>query len=74
MFPGHLTNNLAVAEKCELRQVERSSPGTYCNTLGQSMVDAMGECLMESVGDSMVDSVGESLDLVKVVVVDESLE
>ena len=41
MFPGHLTNNLSVAEKCELRQVQGSCPGSHCNTLGETMVDGM---------------------------------
>ena len=38
------------------------------------MVDSMGECLMESMVTSMGESPGESLDLVEVVVLEESLE
>ena len=65
MFPGHLTNNLSVAEKCELRQIQGSGPCSHCHALGEIMVD--------SVGEGMVDGVRESLDFVEVVV-EESLE
>ena len=61
MFPGHLTNNLSVAEKCELRQIQGSCPGSHCNTLGETVVDSMGY------------NMGNSTHRVEVVV-EESLE